>query len=84
MSATRARTKAENCDELRELVASSEESHLADAMHALALCSLNRYDRTPTEELRLQALEHAESFLTLEREGPRADEIRERKRLLEK
>jgi hypothetical protein len=84
MVATRKRREVEDCAELRELVASAGERQLADARHALALCSLSRFEETPTDDLRSQAIQDAESFLALESEGPRADEIRERKRLLEK
>lgn len=66
-----------DCDELRRAVASMGDGPDGkDARYRLALCSLERHEREPTDELRKLAIEDAEAFLAGESEGPRAEEIR--------
>jgi hypothetical protein len=67
----------ENCDELRRAVAAMVDGpDRNDARYRLAICSLDRYERKESEELRKLAIEDAERFLSVEGQGPRADGIR--------
>jgi hypothetical protein len=69
----------ENCDELRRVVAAMDDGpDRNDARYHLATCSLDRHERKESEELRKLAIEDAERFLSVEGQGPRADEIRGR------
>jgi hypothetical protein len=69
----------ENCDELRRAVAAMRDGPgRNDARYRLAACSLDRLERKESEELSKLAIEDAEKFLSVEGQGPRADEIRAR------
>jgi hypothetical protein len=85
------RAVLEDCDALRRRVAAIGELGAqraqraqrdgpdgSDARFRLALCSLERYERDATDELRKGAIEDAEAFLAGESEGARAEEIREK------
>ena len=85
------RAVLEDCDALRRRVAAIGELGAqraqraqrdgqdgSDARFRLALCSLERYERDATDELRKRAIEDAEAFLAGESEGARAEEIREK------
>ncbi len=82
------RAVLEDCDALRRRVAAVGELSAqraqtdggdgSDARFRLALCSLERYERDATDELRKRAIEDAEDFLAGESEGARAEEIREK------
>jgi len=84
------RAVLEDCDALRRRVAALGELSAqraqgdgqdgSDARFRLALCSLERYERDATDELRKRAIEDAEAFLAGESEGSRAEEIREKLR----
>jgi len=85
--AARARAVLEDCDALRRAVAGigarsapNDGPEGPDARYRLATCSLERYEREATEELRTLAIEDAEAFLAAESEGARAEEIREKLR----
>lgn len=84
-SAARARPAAASageapadCDGLRRTLSVLASEEAPDARYRLALCSLERHQREPTEEVRTLAIEDAEAFLAGESEGSRADEIRGR------
>jgi len=64
-----------DCDALRRTVAAIG-TEASEDRYRLALCSLERYEREATEELRALAIEDAEAFLAGESDGSRAEEIR--------
>jgi hypothetical protein len=61
-----------------------DEDARSDTRFRLALCSLERNEREATEEHRKLAIEDAEAFLALEREGPMTEEIREKLRRIKR
>jgi hypothetical protein len=67
-----------DCDSLRRQAGARGRD--LDTQYLLALCSLERFERQGTEKRREQAIEDAEAFLAIEKEGPRAEEIREKLR----
>ncbi len=77
------RAVLDDCEALRRAAASvGDAPEVSDARFRLAMCSLDRHGREPTDELRIRAIEDADAFLAGEVEGERAKEIRERLRRL--
>lgn len=68
------------CAEWRDYLARNgdEGSESLEARYQVALCSLERYTRDPSDEARATAERDAEAFLAMESDGDRADEVRER------
>jgi hypothetical protein len=74
-----------DCDALRISIDSLVEGPpRGDARYQIALCSFGEHEREASDERRKRAIEDADLFLAIETEGPRAEEVREKLRAIQR